>query len=96
MDEATDRCWAFSASGERCELIAGHDDKHAITKAWTDEECWKPGQSSVVIPQPVDEPEEDLGPVPAYGPDADNGRCMICNHAMHVMECERCDCKAGI
>ncbi len=95
-------CWAFNKQGNRCDAEGGHEGPHTLTIEWYDDDVWTPDLASGIPQMGIADghlgavEEENLGPVPSYGPDADNGRCMICNHAMHVMECERCDCKAGI
>jgi hypothetical protein len=39
-DEAI--CWAFSKTGQRCELEAGHEGDHSVSFTWTDAEAWQP------------------------------------------------------
>lgn len=96
-------CFAYNTDGLRCDSPAGHDGPHTLTIEWGDEECWVPsaGSSSntplsfsVNLAAPLPE-EESLGPVPIYG-EGKPGVCVLCNHAMHGRECERCDCKSGI
>ena len=103
----SEKCHAFNQRGQRCDLYAGHEDDHQIVLSWTDDECWTPGQivgnggmtTAVYTPAAKTaaetEAEETLGPVPIYG-EGRPGICVMCNHRMHALECERCDCKAGI
>lgn len=79
MEESADRCWAYNKSGQRCEMIAGHDRDHNVVIAWTNDECWVPGTEFTRIitaatpdPQPVDEP--------VY---VGSGMCGICEHPHH-------------
>ena len=86
MIEERDRCHAFSKQGERCELIAGHDDNHAISKSWSNSECWTPVDIST--PEPV-----YPAPPRAEGKPAE---CIVCDHVMHDLECISCECRAGV
>lgn len=101
-------CFAYSKKGQRCDGLAGHEGKHQFTVTWTDEECWAPGDMIEVtlkeygtpnfgqsLPDAVAEAEQSLGPVPVYGA-SKPGTCALCDHAMHVRDCNRCDCRAGI
>lgn len=83
MEESVDRCWAYNKSGQRCELVAGHDRDHSVIIAWGSDECWTPG-TEFIIPMASratveDNPIEHLTP----GPPPGSGRCGICEHPHH-------------
>lgn len=83
------RCWAFHRDGERCELIAGHDDDHAVSKSWTDLECATPGEFPAPAPAA---PAADPIPVP---------QICICDHnkvahSSGVGACGICDCRGYV
>jgi hypothetical protein len=99
MEEATDRCWAYNQSGQRCEMIAGHDRDHNVVIAWTNDECWVPGTefTPTFAPTPPGEVEH-LVRVPKA-----SGKCVICSHRMHDGPCGaddsdgfECDCANGV
>ncbi|MGV0949376.1 MAG: hypothetical protein ACOYB3_01800 [Azonexus sp.] len=49
------QCWAFNKQRQRCEEVAGHEDEHRISVAWTDEECFDPDIDALVtfVDKPV-------------------------------------------
>ncbi len=101
-DAPAAKCFAFNKQGQRCSLTAAHFGNHSHVIEWDDEDCWTPGQKSspigaVITPVTAEQEAEvaALGPVPVYG-EGTPGRCVLCGHAMHGMECSRCDCKSGI
>jgi hypothetical protein len=85
MEDSVDRCWAWNKSGQRCELIAGHDRDHSVIIAWTNDECWTPGDTApsramgiadgliAATPLIVEEPVQE--------------RCDICEHPWHDAPC---------
>lgn len=95
------RCWALNEDAQRCELPAGHDDLHEISKTWSDDECYVPTTAPTIV--------YGTGPVTAVGGGGayqngpppmpgDSDECLICDHRMHRGMCPagECDCKNGM
>lgn len=103
MEESVDRCWAYNKSGQRCELVAGHDRDHSVIISWTNEDVWVPGSTIEVTLQEYGVPRittpmtEHLVDVPKP-----SGKCVICSHRMHKGMCTgmdgefSCDCANGV
>lgn len=99
MNEDTDRCYAYNMDGQRCELIAGHDDLHTVTKSWGPDECWAPGKTVEVTLQEYGVPRI-VTPLETQ-PSAPTV-CVLCDHPFHRGKCHdadgeyACDCAEGI
>jgi hypothetical protein len=97
------RCWAFSLSGDRCQAEASHDGLHFTQLSWDDNECYDP--SMVVLAPVLDVPylaETPTMPPEAAqdGPGTPGPLCVVCDHPPHEPDgCTgrgpmgQCDCR---
>ena len=107
MDEAEDRCWAHNKTGQRCEMIAGHDGLHNVIIAWDNSECWTPTMA-LVPPTIVHLGTQQVTGGPSLADAAAAmfeppvGTCVMCEHPDHRGRCNEpdgdfdCDCAEGI
>lgn len=88
METAVRQCFAYNIKGERCDHPAGHPGDHAITYAWTDDECAAPSLSSKA-PAPAAPQMPEMPPIPEAIP-VQTG-CIACSHKHKGGEC-KCGC----
>lgn len=84
------QCFAFNKDSQRCEMPAGHDLLHRVTKEWDDDECVFPNDVAVLkraeqVQAFIDEP------VPAPPIAKPTSNCIACGHKHKAAEC-KCGC----
>lgn len=82
------QCWAYSSDGVRCEHPAAHAGKHAVTREWSDSECFEP----IKVNRPVASPAT---PIVAPVETKPRINCVACNHN-HVGGVCKCGCYESI
>ena len=100
MDE-NDRCFAYNKTGQRCEGYAGHDGTHFINLAWSNDECWVPGATTITQQVGLRTPAAVYPPPPVVKQDDDE--ICICDHkrsthSNKIGACRNpeCDCRGFI
>lgn len=80
------RCFAYNINGTRCDHPAGHPGHHAITVTWTDDECFTPGQPTIVKQAKQATPPE-MPQIAEVKPES----CVACQHKHKGGPC-KCGC----